>query len=514
MKPLKISGYILSGIQLIVSIVAIYFAMSTKLVPFHIGIIASIILVAIPVGIFFLARLESKKLRILAIVISSIFIIGLSIATYYIYITNKAMDKVTGKTTEVDEINVYVAKDDEVASINEAVDKGYKFGIVTTDDSAHIQETIQKVEESVGADVETVEYDSIFVLIGAFENGVIQSIITSKGTLAMADASEETPDFSKGLKVIMENTITEEIEEEEEEVSLDHFCIYFSGIDTFGSVTAKSRSDVNIIGVVNTESKEILLVSTPRDYYVQLQDPNKGKMDKLTHAGLYGIESSMHTLENLYGTNLSYYVRLNFSGFQNIIDQIGGIDVNSEYSFESITEEGQYQFSKGVNHLNGEQALGYVRARYAFTDGDRQRGRNQMQVVKATIEKLESPEALKNYSGIMDSLEGLFQTDMSKDDVGYLVQKTLDNGEWTILTYSVSGSDSEKTCFSLGSAAYVMTPNDSDVKYGHELIERVLAGEKVTQDEINVYIENKDQEDLITEEKPTEEETTESSSGN
>ena len=507
MKALKITGFVLSGIQLIVSILAIYLAMSTKMLPTLYGVIGSIVLIGIAVGVFLLARLESKKLRIMAIVISSIFIIILAIGSFYLYKTNKTMDDVTGKTIETDEINVYVSKDDAVASINEAVEKGYKFGLVSMDDEKHIQETVEKIQNTVGTNIDTVSFDTVYALVGAFEAGTIQSIITSSGTLEMLDSDEKYEDFSKGLKVIMEHTITEEIVQEQKNVDKDHFCVYLSGIDTFGSVNAKSRSDVNIIGVVNNQTKQVLLLSTPRDYYVELGGAG-GSMDKLTHAGLYGIESSMKTLENLYGTDLSYYVRINFSGFQNVINQLGGVDVESEMAFTSITEEGTYSFSQGVNHLNGEQALGFARARYAFTDGDRQRGRNQMQVIKATIEKLESPDALGNYANIMDSVSGMFQTDMTKDDIGYLVKSTLDNGNWNVLTYSVSGSDATQSCYSLGSSAYVMIPNKSDVEYGKELVQKVLAGETMTQDDINNYVENKGTEDVITEEQ-FEEDTTE-----
>ena len=295
-------------------------------------------------------------------------------------------------------------------------------------------------------------------------------------------------------------------EEVKQEVDKDAFCVYFSGIDTFGSVTVRSRSDVNIIGVVNNKTKTVLLVSTPRDYFVEIAGTN-GKKDKLTHAGIYGIDVSMETLEMLYNTDISYYVRINFSGFQDIIDTLGGVDVYSEHDFVSETEEGTYSYTEGVNHLNGEEALGFARARYAFIDGDRQRGRNQMQVIKATIEKLESPETLKNYANLMDSMSGSFQTDMTKDNIGYLVQSTLDDGNWKILTYSVSGSDAEEVCYSLGAEAYVMQPNQSDVTYGNELISRVLSGEILTQEEINEYIENKDNEDKITEQSV--EETTE-----
>ncbi len=530
MKTLKITGITLSVVQLIVSIVLIYFAMSTKFVPFFYGFIGSIILIAIPVGLFMLSRTESKKLRIISIVFSSVFIILFSLASYYLAVANRAIEDVTGSNTEVDEISVYVAKDDEVSSINEAVLDDYIFAIVETDDSEHIAETVNKIRENVGRDVLTMSFDSIYAAIGAFEENAVQAIITNEGNIFVLDNTEAYEDYSKkNLKIIMENDIEEKVELPEEVVDQDIFCIYFSGIDTFGSVTAKSRSDVNIIAVVNNKTKTVLLLSTPRDYYVKLAESNKnlknsdqenaakpektekdidGKDDKLTHAGLYGIGCSMGTLEKIYDVDLNYYVRINFSGFQKIIDKLGGVDVYSQYDFTSMTEEGTYSFSAGENHLTGEEALGFARSRN-FKDGDRQRGKNQMQVIKATIEKLESSAMLKNYAGLMEELGDTFQTNMGKDDVGYLVQSTIENGDWKVLTYSVSGSDSMKRCYSLGTEAYVMIPNQGDIKYGNDLIRRVLDSEDVNQDEIDNYIVNKDEEDLITEEQPSEEETTE-----
>ena len=291
MKQLKITGFILAIVQLIVSLVAIYYAMSTKMMPFTIGLIVSIVLILIPAGVLLLAKKKSKKTRIAAIIISAVFIIILVVASYYLSVTTKAIDSVTGTTVEVDEINVYVAKEDEVSSINEAIDKGYVFGLVATDDQDHINETIEKIESDVGASIKTREYETVIALIGAFEGGAVQSFITNTGSILALDSMEEYIDYSKNLKVIMENTITEEIKEEvKEDIDLDHFCVYFSGIDTFGSVTIRSRSDVNIIGVVNNNTKTVLLVSTPRDYYVDF--PN-GKKDKLTHAGIYGDRKSV-----------------------------------------------------------------------------------------------------------------------------------------------------------------------------------------------------------------------------
>ncbi len=531
MKSLKIAGSILTAIQLIVSIVLIYLAMSTKFVPFIWGFIGSIILIAIPVALFILVFKHGKKVQITAMIFSGIFIVVISALCYYLGVANKAIDDVTGNSTEVDEINVYVAKDDAVSSVNEAVEKDYIFAIIETDDMTHIQETLDEIEKNEGKKVMTISYESIYKAVSGFENEVVHGIITNKGNINILDNTEEYKDYSVNkLKVIMENEIVEEVEVPEEVVDEDIFCVYVSGIDTFGSVTAKSRSDVNIIGVVNNKTKTVLLLSTPRDYYVKLAQSTKnlknsgdemksdskkdvnGKEDKLTHAGLYGIGCSMGTLEGIYDVDLNYYVRINFSGFQKIIDKLGGVDVNSQYAFTSMTEEGTYEFSKGINHLTGEEALGFARSRN-FADGDRQRGKNQMQVIKATIEKLESSAMLKNYGSLMDELSDTFQTNMSKDDVGYLVQSTLENGNWNVLTYSVSGSDSQKVCYSLGTSAYVMVPNTGDIDYGNKLIKKVLNGEELKQEEIDEYIVNKDNEDLITEEKPSEEEDKDSKDG-
>ena len=518
MKALKVMGYIFAGIMLILSGIVLYLALSTNFVPVGYGVAAGVVILILVALCVFLSTKKKKVTRIVSIVISILISIMMAFGIYYLVVTIKTMNEVTGITTEVDEINVYVSKDDAVTSINEAIENGYTFGLSLTDDQEHINETISKIEADVNATITTKEYESIFELIAAYENGEVQSFIINAGSLIMYEgASEENINYSDNLKIIMENTIVEEIAEDVETTAdKDHFLVYFSGIDTFGTVSAKSRSDVNIIGVVNNETKQILLVSTPRDYYVPLS-VSKGKKDKLTHAGLYGVDCSENALEELYNVDINYYVKLNFSGFQGIINEIGGIDVDSEMAFTSETEEGTYHFTQGINHLNGEEALGFARSRN-FKEGDRQRGRNQMQVIKATISKLETPSTLKNYSGIMDTMDGFFQTDMTTEDIGYLVQSTLQDGNWEVLTYSVGGNDSTETCYSTGSQElYVMLPNDEDVEYGTTIINRILSGEKLTQDEINVYLNNKDAEDIIDEnavnteltEEGTEEKTTE-----
>lgn len=253
------------------------------------------------------------------------------------------------------------------------------------------------------------------------------------------------------------------------------FIMYISGVDTWGSVAAKSRSDVNILAVVNTNTKKILLVSTPRDYYVPLS-VSKGVKDKLTHAGIYGINCSQRTLEMLYGVDIQYYVRMNFTGFVNIVDAVGGIDV---YSDEAFTVGDAFTFDQGMNHMSGIEALAFARERYGVAGGDVARGNHQMEVIKAVLNKCTSASVLYNYADVMNNMSGCFSTDMSKDKIASLVRMQLgDMAQWSITSMSVSGSGAHKTTYSIpGKSVYVMVPDEASVNNAKNSIATVLNGQ-------------------------------------
>ena len=252
-----------------------------------------------------------------------------------------------------------------------------------------------------------------------------------------------------------------------------------------GPVSTKSRSDVNILAVVNRQTRQVLLVTTPRDFYVPLSI-SEGIPDKLTHAGIYGIEVSMDTIEMIYNVSIDYYVRVNFTGFMDIIDELGGIDVESQYAFSTAMYPNYYSYSQGTNHLYGAAALAFARERHSFGDGDFQRGRNQMAVIKGMIEALESSQLLANFSGVMDSLANSFETNMTKDEIGELVQEQLDSDKsWTVLSYETLGMPDMQPCYTGGANASVVVPYDSSVAYANDLIERVLSGEILTQERVD-----------------------------
>ena len=273
---------------------------------------------------------------------------------------------------------------------------------------------------------------------------------------------------------------------EANKITKEPFVIYLSGVDTRGELTENARSDVNILAAVNPVTKRVALVNTPRDYYVDLAGTSS--KDKLTHAGLYGVETSMETLGNLYGVNVHHYIRINFAGFISIIDALGGVDVYSDQAFTSVGSPGYYDpttFVEGWNHLDGKSALAFARERHAFASGDIQRGINQMKVIDAMLNKIKSPALLMGFSKIMDAAADCFVTSFSQDQISALVRMQLsDFAEWDIESYTVTGTSSSSTkCYSAkGQKLYVMKPDDSSVSKAREMLASVLGGEGTVAD--------------------------------
>ena len=489
MKIQRLVGCILAALQFIISALLVFFLIRTRVVPTKYIIMVGIILGLLP--ICFIAMQLKKIPGIIASALSVILIGIMCFGIVKVNQANKMMDSVTGNKTEVEVVNVYIGADDPVDSINKAAEKGYLFGTIDNINNEAVRETLREISSSSSGPIDTVKYPSIVQVADAFLKGEIQGLIVSTGDISILEGQEDYENFSKLLKIILEKKIEKEVEKDNTKrtdrtkADKERFCAYISGIDTYGDVTLKSRSDVNVIAVMNFETHTILLLSTPREYYVNLAVESE-PLDKLTHAGNYGIEMSMATLENLYDTDLDYYIRVNFTGFVSIIDTLGGVDVESEYDFYSQLDDSGYHYNEGMNHLSGEAALYFARERYSFTEGDRQRGKNQMAVIKAVLNKLMSSELLKNYSDLMSQMKDCFQTNMTKDELGKLVQEQIDDGgKWNIVQYSVTGGDAMDYCYSVGGDAYVMVPYQDTVDYATELIKRVLNDEEISQSTID-----------------------------
>ena len=319
-------------------------------------------------------------------------------------------------------------------------------------------------------------------------NGQTGAIVLNSAYLSVIEEINGYSDVSSKIKELTVKQVETTIEPQETENTVEStnngsvYTIFISGIDSRSGLVAKSRSDSNIIATINTNTRQVLLISTPRDYFVPLSISN-GQKDKLTHAGIYGINVCMDTLGMLYNEDINYYFRINFAGFEQLINALGGVTVNSDYEFDSKNILG-YHFNQGDNYLNGEQALVFARERFAFAEGDRQRGKNQMAVIRAVVNKALSPEILTSYSSILSSLDGCFGTNITYEEIAQILQQQLTNGgDWTIVSYSVDGTGATEKPYSMSQKAYVMVPDYNTVDKAKSLMEKVRNGEVVTQEE-------------------------------
>lgn len=434
--------------------------------------------------------------RIIACVLALLVICGCGLVAKLAGEAYNAVNSVTNTpvSTNVQSVYVLVRVDDPAQALADTAE--YPFGIIADYDTVHTQGTIDHIEETLGSTIAVTELESAAVLAEGLLSGNVDAAIMNGVSISLLLDDEKYMDFMEKVRILIELPFsqvepttepTEPTETQppvEKNVTNSPFVVYISGSDTTSSVLSVSRSDVNILMVVNPVSKQVLLINTPRDYYIP-NPAGDGKLDKLTHCGLYGTECSMKALGDLYGMKIDYYGQINFTGFKTLVDAIGGVTVYAEESFKAL----DFYIQQGENHLNGEQALKFARDRYHVTGGDRGRGKNQMKVIKAVIEKLTTGTTIiSNYSEILKSLEGMFSTSLQMEDISMLVKMQLsDMATWNIQTFSVSGvGGSEKTYSMPGSNAYVMYPDEEQVTYASNLVQRVLDGENLTADDMNL----------------------------
>ncbi|MBR1815388.1 MAG: LCP family protein [Lachnospiraceae bacterium] len=484
-KTLKIIGYIICGIQLIISILTSIYVIRMKVLPTAFVSVIVVLLVILVVLLTIMQRWLIPGIigKFLSILISAVLVI----VCFYIDYSYKKINDMSGVDTKIDNVDVYVMNDDPAQSINDA--KGYNFGILSSLDRDNTNKIIADIEDEVGQSIATTEFNSVKELMQSLYDGDSQAIILNFAYLGFVSDDENYSDFTNRTRVIF-NMNYESAINTEEEVPEDYlanqegvFTILLNGVDTRGTTISNSNSDTNIIVTVNMNTHQILMINTPRDFYVPLSISG-GVPDKLAHSGAYGIDVTIDTLEMLYNVNIDNYVRINFDGFMDIIDELGGIRVYSEYDFtgyDSDVVKMSYHFNQGYNDLNGEQALLFARERHAFTDGDRQRGKNQMAVIEGIINKALSTEMLKNYTSVMEHVSDSVVTSMTYDEIAELVKYQLsDNPKWEILKYSVTGTDANSTTYSTGGAeVYVMIPDENSVDKAKQYLEDIYSGKVV-----------------------------------
>lgn len=428
-----------------------------------------VLVLLIHAGAIFALTYKPRR-RILSVLggVLAFFMLSLQILGYvYIGAGMGALREVTGNLTEISESAIYVRIDDKAEKLEDI--KKYTLGILDSVDYETTQKALVIINEKLGKEIKTAPYPGLSELLDALiKSKEVDAILLNKGFL---DALEEIPGHEDDLSKIKEIAViqTEHDIPQPEKVEDSTFTVYISGIDTSGPISRKSRSDVNILATVNTKTGEIGLITTPRDFYVPLSIAN-GAYDKLTHAGIYGVQVSMDTLSALYDTKIDYYFRLNFDGFKDIIDALGGVSVNSLYNFS----EGGYTFTKGANQVDGKKALAFARCRYKVPGGDYTRGLHQMEVIKAVISKLSTTAFLTNYHEVLDEISDCFESNMPYSKLAELVRNQLDKGtKWKVSSFSVNGRGASRRVYSLGLFAYVVLPNEDKVEKAKEMINSI-----------------------------------------
>lgn len=389
------------------------------------------------------------------------------------YDSYAAMEDIGGAETKVDIISFYVLKDDPAKTIDDA--KNYKFGILSQQDRENTDKALAQVNKDLSTTVQTVEYEDTATLVDALYAKEVQVIVFNQAFLNSITDQYDT--FSKDTRVLGEHQEETKVVREIEDIDITTkpFTVYISGIDVYGKIAQTSRSDVNIIATVNPVTKKVLLTSTPRDYYVPLYGENGksvsgGMPDKLTHAGIYGIDCSIGTLEKIYDIKIDYYVRVNFTSLKKIVDLLGGVEVYSDYDF--ISDWGphgagtHYKFKKGYNKVNGKKALAFCRERHHFANGDYQRGRDHQHMIEAILNKAMSPSILQNFTGLLKESKNMFQTSMSTKKISSLCNMQLnDMAKWKISYANAEGTGAKKTTYSIRSTAlYVCEPNYASIE--------------------------------------------------
>lgn len=468
-------GKLFLWLQALLSIAFMVLVLLLNLLPAMYVILIGVILFIM--WVFTALSQRSQTGRGLGKVYSMIVIAILSIGVTYIAKANHVMDQLTaGHFVKMSEISVVVLENSWMQQLQDL--DGHVLGIQSTMDRTNTDLALQDVRQTCSQGVISVSYDGWNAQAAALYDGNVDAILMNEAYRSLI--RDIYPNFDSETRVIHTFSYQEQISQNLAEGNVDvveePFTVYLSGNDSYGTVTlADGRSDVNILATVNPKTKQILLTTTPRDYYVELPF-GEDCWDKMTHTGLFGIDCSIETLERLYDIDIDYYVRLNFSGFQGIVDALGGIEVYSDYSFYSL---GGFYYESGYNYMNGEEALNFVRERYAFEEGDVQRGRNQMEVIRAIVDKAASPAILTGYMDLMDTISGCFITNMPRDKISDLVKMQLKDGaEWNIVSNSVAGHENERTTYlSSGDVLSVMDPDEEAIQQAHDLIQRCENGE-------------------------------------
>ena len=426
------------------------------------------LLVVLAISIFLQKTKKSPLVTTVVLVIFSLVsLVGIFGFKQMIDITNRMNQ--TAAFSEV-EMSIVIPKDSDIKDVSQLT----SVQAPTKVDKNNIETLMSALKKDKKVDVKVDDVASYQEAYDNLKSGKSKAMVLSGSYASLLESVDSN--YASNLKTIYTYKIKKKNNNSAKQVDSKVFNIYISGIDTYGSISTVSRSDVNIIMTVNMNTHKILLTTTPRDAYVKIPGGGADQYDKLTHAGIYGVETSEQTLENLYGIKIDYYARINFTSFLKLIDQLGGVTVHNDQAFTSL--HGKFDFPVGDIQMNSEQALGFVRERYSLDGGDNDRGKNQEKVISAIVNKLASLKSVSNFTSIVNNLQDSVQTNMSLDTINALANTQLDSGsKFTVTSQAVTGTGStgQLTSYAMpNSSLYMMKLDDSSVASASQAIKNLM----------------------------------------
>lgn len=451
----------------LVTLITLYLLLRLNVLPMKYCIPLIILLIVI-CGVLIYTQIKNKSTKIgkvLIVLVSILLLFG----DYAMYKGNGTLRKISNQKEGYAIVSVIVKSDNEAEDLKGL--KGQRLGYSDTGETTYVYRALSDVKKEISDDVSLISYKSMNTFSEDFYDNKVDALLLDESTRATIE--DEHPDFSRKTKVIaqFEYKIEEEDLSKNVKVTNVPFNVYITGIDTYGEISTTGRSDVNMIVTINPKTKQILLTSIPRDYYIE-QTCQGNQKDKLTHTGFFGVGCTLTSVENFFGIELNYYARVNFSSLEKIVNALGGVTISNPHDFSA----GGFHFEEGDIQLNGAQALAFSRERYSFVDGDFERGRDQMRVLTAIINKITSPAIITNYSSVLDAIADTFQTNMNEDEIKAIINMQLDDmAGWKIKQISVSGTGGSDWTPANGFNAYVAYPDMDSV---HEAVEMMRKIEK------------------------------------
>ena len=483
----KVFGIIFSILLVAATMYLLFNVIKLNVLPTKLLFLMTIVFVLLDLIFILLLCFATKGVvsKIICIIFTVAISLGSCLGGYYLSKTGGLISNITNVAKHSkNTVSVIVKQSSDMKNKNELA--GHSVGTLANINTQGSKKILKELNKS-GIQMEKREYGSLTEMLESFYNGEVDSIVINESSRSQITDIDAYKDFDNNTRVVYQTSYKVENTDKANAVSnitTTPFNVLISGSDTRGGYDENGRSDVIMVATVNPKTGTILLTSVPRDFYVETacdaaDGCQQGALDKITHTGVHGTNTTKRTVEQLLGIEINYTFKVGFDTVTDIVDAVGGIDVNVEPGYEcsNFMHAPGLSVHAGVNHLNGEQALGYARERYAYSEGDRQRTKNQQQVLMGIVDKITSPAIVTNYASIMDSMSNTFSTTMSNDEISSLIKYQLNsNPKWKMEQYMVNGTGDTLMCAELGDAAYVMVPDQSTVTTAKNKINAVLAG--------------------------------------